>query len=148
VGLVVVPLPHDLVDDELRVTAEVKLLDPELDGNAQAIDDGVILHNVVGHVEVQSNNIKESIPIWGDQNNATPSPVETERAVKVHTPVLLGHRGRGLLCLSPFYHEVHQSLGVDGHLWDLGYVKLHVLESPLGNPCRVKAVFDDFPKTM
>jgi hypothetical protein len=90
-GVAVVRLPHDLVDDELRVTADVKSLDPELNSDAQAVDEGLVLHNIVGHMEVQSNNVEELIPLWGDQHNTSPDPIESERVIEVHTLVLLGH---------------------------------------------------------
>jgi hypothetical protein len=84
---------------------------------------------------VQLNNVEESIALWGDQHNASPNPIESERVIEVYTLVLLGHRGAvgggGLLCLSPFHHEVRQSLGLGGCLRDLDYVKPHELESPL-----------------
>jgi hypothetical protein len=41
-----------LVDKELRVTADVKPLNPELDGDAHVIDECLIFHHVVGHTEV------------------------------------------------------------------------------------------------
>jgi hypothetical protein len=43
VGVMIVRLPDDLVDDELRVTTDVKPLDPKLDGDAQAVDEGLIV---------------------------------------------------------------------------------------------------------
>jgi hypothetical protein len=52
VGVTTVRLPHDLVDDELRVTTNVKPLDPELGGNAEVVDEGLVLHQIVGHTEV------------------------------------------------------------------------------------------------
>jgi hypothetical protein len=51
-GVTAVRLPHDLVDDELRVTTNVKPLDLELSGNAYAIDEGLILRHNVGYTEV------------------------------------------------------------------------------------------------
>jgi hypothetical protein len=139
-----------LVDDKLRVTADVKPLDIELSGDTQAIDEGLVLCHIVGHTEVQSNNIEELIALFGDQHNASPDPIESERVIKVYTLVLLGHRGSGggLLCLRPFHHEVCQSLGLDGCLWDLGYVKPHELESPLGDPSRGEAISEDFPEPL
>jgi hypothetical protein len=46
-GDMAVQLPHDLVDDELRVTVDVKLLDPELGSDAEAVDEGLILCHIV-----------------------------------------------------------------------------------------------------
>jgi hypothetical protein len=51
-GVTVVRLPHDLVDDELRVTADVKPQDIELVGDAWAIDEHLIFYHIVGRAEV------------------------------------------------------------------------------------------------
>jgi hypothetical protein len=51
-GVTVVRHPHDLVDDKLRVTTDVKPLNPELGSNVHAIDEGLILHHIVGCAEV------------------------------------------------------------------------------------------------
>jgi hypothetical protein len=51
-GVTVVRLPHDLVDNKLRVAVNVKPLDIELNGNAQTIDEGLIFYHVVCHAEV------------------------------------------------------------------------------------------------
>jgi hypothetical protein len=37
-GITTIRLPHDLVDDELRVPMDVESLDPELGSDAQVID--------------------------------------------------------------------------------------------------------------
>jgi hypothetical protein len=133
-----------LVDDELRVAADVKPLNPELGGDAQAVDQCLIFYHIVGCEEVQSNHVEEPISLTGDQYDASPGPVESEGAIKIHAPVLLGDRGEWLLRLDPFTHEIRQSLGLDRHLWDIGYVKPHELESPLGNPSHGKAVSNIF----
>jgi hypothetical protein len=93
-----------LVDDELRVTVDVKLLNPKLGSNAQDIDECLIFRHIVGHTEVQSNYIEELMSLRGDQCYASPSPVEGERAIEIHALVLLGDRGRRLLSLSPLDH--------------------------------------------
>jgi hypothetical protein len=67
-----------LVDDELRGTTDVKPLNPELGGDAQAIDRCLVFCHIVGHAEVQSNYIEESISLRGDQYNASSGPVEVE----------------------------------------------------------------------
>jgi hypothetical protein len=95
-----------MVDDELRVAADIKPLDPELGCDVEAVDEGLILHHIVGRTKEQSNNVEEPIPLWGDPHNASPDPIESERVIKVYTPVLPGHRGRQLLCLGPYRHEV------------------------------------------
>jgi hypothetical protein len=86
-----IQLPHDLVDDELRVTTDVKPLDPELGGDAQAVDKVLILRHIVGRMEIHSNHIEESIFLGGDKHNASPGPVEPEGAIEVHAPMLLGN---------------------------------------------------------
>jgi hypothetical protein len=45
-------LPHDLVDDDLRVTADVKPQDLELSCEAQSIDECLLLCHIVGCAEV------------------------------------------------------------------------------------------------
>jgi hypothetical protein len=145
-GVMIVQLPHDMVDDELRVIVDVKLLDPELDGDAHVVDEGLIFCYIVGRVEVQSNHIEEPISLGGDQHNTSPAPAKSERAIEVHSPVLLGIHGRRLLCLGPFRHEVRQSLEFECHFWHVGYVKPHELESPLGNPSHGEAISNNLPE--
>ena len=41
-----------MVNDELRVTVYVEALDAELDGDAEATEEGLILRHVVGRREV------------------------------------------------------------------------------------------------
>jgi hypothetical protein len=48
--------------------------------------------------------------------------------------------------LSPFDHKILQSLGLDCHLWGIGYVEPHELKSPLGDPPHGEIVSDNFPK--
>ena len=38
---------HDLVNDQLRVAADVESRSTELDGDAQSIDKGLIFHGIV-----------------------------------------------------------------------------------------------------
>ena len=40
-------LLHDLVDDQLRVTADVESRSAELDGDVQPVDEGVVFRDVV-----------------------------------------------------------------------------------------------------
>jgi hypothetical protein len=46
-GVTTIQLPHDQVDEELRVTMGVKPLDPELGGDVQVVDKGLILRHIV-----------------------------------------------------------------------------------------------------
>jgi hypothetical protein len=59
----------------------------------QAVDECLIRRQIVGCVEVQSNHVEESISLRGHQYNASPGPIESEVAVEIHAPVLLGDRG-------------------------------------------------------
>jgi hypothetical protein len=54
--------------------------------------------------------------------------------------------GRRLLSLSPLGHKICQSLGLDICLGDVGYVQLHELEGPLGDPPHGETFPDDFSK--
>jgi hypothetical protein len=65
VGVTIVQLPHDFVDGELEATTDVEPLDPEIGGDVQAIDEGLVLCHIVGRTKVQSNNVEESISLGG-----------------------------------------------------------------------------------
>jgi hypothetical protein len=65
-GVTVVQLSDDLADDELRVIADVKLLNPELGGDSQVVDECLIFCYIVGHVEVWLNYVEEPISLRGD----------------------------------------------------------------------------------
>ena len=54
-------LLHHLVDDELRVTAHVEAFDAELDGDAEATEEGLVLRHVVRRREVQAYYISHVI---------------------------------------------------------------------------------------
>src|SRR5688572_26500585 len=45
---------HDLVDDELRVTAGVEAPDPYLDGDSQPVDQSLVLSHIVGRQEMEA----------------------------------------------------------------------------------------------
>jgi hypothetical protein len=52
VGVVIVRLSRDLIDDELRVSTDVMLPNSKFGGNAQTVDQCLILHHIVGGMEV------------------------------------------------------------------------------------------------
>jgi hypothetical protein len=56
--IAVVWLTHYLLDDQLRVTTDIKPLNPKLDDNAQAVDKRLVFRHIVGCVEMQSNHVK------------------------------------------------------------------------------------------
>jgi hypothetical protein len=81
----------------------------------------------------------------GEISTTPPLALLRVKAIEIHAPVLLGDRG-GVLSLSLFSHKVCQSLGLDRHLGDVGYVKPHELESPFGDPPHHETVLDNFPE--
>jgi hypothetical protein len=58
--------PTNLVNDELRVTVDVKPLDPELGGDVHAVNEGLILCHIVCCTKMQSNHVEESISLGED----------------------------------------------------------------------------------
>jgi hypothetical protein len=95
-------------------------------------------------MEVQSNNMKESISFRRDQCYASPSTIEGERVIEVHDPMPLSGWGVRLLSLGPFGYKIRQGLGLDHHLGHIGYVELDELECPFGNPSHGEMVPDNF----
>jgi hypothetical protein len=87
-------------------TSSESLLDPDLGGDAQAINKGLVLHHIIGRAEIQLNHVEELISLGGDQHNTSPCPVDSKGIVEVHAPVLPSNRGKRLLCLGPFHHDV------------------------------------------
>jgi hypothetical protein len=92
-GVVTVWLSHDLVHDELRVIADIKPLNPNLSGDAQAVDKRLVFHHIVGATEVQPKHIEETVSLRIDQHYASPGPIEGDRAITICAPVLLGDQG-------------------------------------------------------
>jgi hypothetical protein len=136
-GVTIVQLSHYLIQ-QLRVSTYVKLL-PKFSGDAQAIDQRLVLCHMVGSTEVQSNNIKVPFSLRRDHHYTSPGTVEGERAIEIHAPMLLSDQG-GLLSPGPFGHKIHQGLGHDRRLGHVGYVEPHELERPLGYPSRGETV--------
>jgi len=50
-------LLHDLIDDELRIPAYVEALYAELDGDAEAAEEGLVLRHVVRSREMQAYHV-------------------------------------------------------------------------------------------
>jgi hypothetical protein len=51
-GFATVRLSHDLIDDMVRVSVDVKSLNPEFSDDAQMVDQHLVLNHVVGCAEV------------------------------------------------------------------------------------------------
>src|SRR6185295_6381537 len=63
-------LLHDLIDDELRVPAYVEALDAEFDGDAEATEEGLVLHHVVRSREMQAYHVPHVFSEGGDEEEA------------------------------------------------------------------------------
>jgi hypothetical protein len=74
VGITSVQFPHDLVDNELRFTTDVKPLDPKNGSDAQAVEEGLIFCHIVYCVEMLLNHMEESISHGGGGIRMTPPP--------------------------------------------------------------------------
>jgi hypothetical protein len=131
-GVTVVQLPHDLVDNELRVAVNVKPRGPH------------ILPRCLSRGSVAE--LRKGVdPPWGRSVRCLlPLPIEGERVIKVHAPVLLGHQGRQLLRFCPFFHEICQRMGLDCCLRDICHIKPHKHKSPLRNPSCGEAIPGNF----
>jgi hypothetical protein len=60
--------------------------------------------------------------------------------------MLLRDRVGRLLSLGLFGRKICQGLGLDDHLWYIGYIEAHKLECPLGDPSYGETVPDNFSK--
>jgi hypothetical protein len=60
----------------------VKPLNPELGGDAQAIDECLVFHHIVGHVEVQSNYVEEPISLGEISMTPPPAPLRVKEPSK------------------------------------------------------------------
>jgi hypothetical protein len=56
-GVAIVRVLHDLVDHELGITMNIEVSDPEFDGDAQPINESLILSYIVGGSEMESDCI-------------------------------------------------------------------------------------------
>jgi hypothetical protein len=111
--------------NKVRVTVDVKPPNLELSGDVQAAHEGLIFCHIVRRTEMKPNYIEESISLEGDHNDASPHPIEGERAVEVHALVLSGLWGRRLLVL---VHSAMKSASV----WDLiAICGIYVMSSPM-----------------
>jgi hypothetical protein len=56
----------------------------------QAIYQGLVLCYIIGSMEMESTNVKESITPRRHQHYTSPGTVEGEGAIEVHAPMLVG----------------------------------------------------------
>jgi hypothetical protein len=110
----------DLIDDDLGVVVRNKSLDSKGNGDAQPMDQGLILRAVVGRFVVDLQDVFQVIALGGDEEDACACSCafEVQRTVEVHLPVLRLLNRRGLLGLRPLGDEIGEDLGLDGLLWE------------------------------
>jgi hypothetical protein len=53
---------HDLVNHELRVSPDVEAFDACFDGDSEAAEEGLVLHHVVEHREMQAYHVPHMLP--------------------------------------------------------------------------------------
>jgi hypothetical protein len=61
-GIATVQLSHFLIDNEVRVSMDVKPQNPELGSNVRAVDQGLILGHIIGSAEVHSTLLRVKEP--------------------------------------------------------------------------------------
>jgi hypothetical protein len=61
---------HDLVDHELRVSPYVEALDARLDGDSEAVEEGLVLLHVIRRGEVQAHRVSHVLPKGRDEKQA------------------------------------------------------------------------------
>jgi hypothetical protein len=57
-------------------------MNPELDGDAQVVDEGRIFYHIVCHAEMLPNYIDESISLGEDHNDTSPTPLRLKEPSK------------------------------------------------------------------
>jgi hypothetical protein len=81
-GVTTVRLSHDLVDDELRVSVDVKPLNTKFSGDVHTVDRCLVHCHSVGCMEVQSNHLNESITFRRDQHHPPPALLRVKEPSK------------------------------------------------------------------
>jgi hypothetical protein len=121
----------DLIDDDLGVVVRNKSPDFEGNGDAQPMDQGLVLGAVVARLVVDLQDVLQVITLRRDEEDACACTFEVQGTVKVHIPVLrLLHRRR-LLGLRPLGDEIGEDLGLDGLPWAKLEVEFAQLDRPL-----------------
>jgi hypothetical protein len=55
--VVAVRVLHDLIDHELGITTNIEVSDPEFDGDAQPVNESLVLSYIVGGSKMESNRV-------------------------------------------------------------------------------------------
>ena len=104
------PVFVELVDDQQGVFIYHEAFDVELDGYTKSVETCFILGGVVGGWKMYSENVSELVFGQRNEQNASTSTVDVERAVKVHHLVLGASNKDGLLDLGPLSNKVSERL--------------------------------------
>jgi hypothetical protein len=104
----------DLVNDNLGVAVGDELLDSEVSGDVQPMDQGLILGAVVGCLVVDLQDVLQVIALGRDEEDAHACALVVQGTVEVHLPVLWLLRRWWLLGLRPLRDEIGEDLGLDG----------------------------------
>jgi hypothetical protein len=65
------------LDDELRIAFHEQLSDPKRQGNAQPKNEGLVLRNVVGCLEVEMHHILELLLVKSEEQDPRAGPLLT-----------------------------------------------------------------------
>jgi hypothetical protein len=121
----------DLIDDDLGVAVRNKSLDLEGNGDAQPMDQGLVLSAIVGRLVMDLQDVLQVIALGRDEEDACACPFEVQGTVELHLLVLrLLHRRR-LLGLRPLEDKINEDLGLDVLPWAELEVEFTQLDRPL-----------------
>ena len=110
--VVIARLLHDLIDDELRVTAHVEALDAELDGDAGALRRASYSAMLFEVGKCKRITYCMCSPRGEMKRRPAPASVfitDPSKYIVQHSPWICG----GAAECRPFSHEVSQDLGLD-----------------------------------
>src|SRR5881394_253452 len=98
------------------------------------MEESLIFNSIVGHQEVDLENVFESLTGRGDEHDASPRTFNHEGAIEVHCPILKLLCDGRCLDFCPLGEEVDECLGIYSHSWLEGELKGSELHHPLCNP--------------
>ena len=135
-----------MVDDQLGVAPDVKPLDTQLDGDAQAIDECLILSHIIGGGKMDANYVPHAFLEGQNEDQPHAGAFLHQRSIEVHRPVLLVNDCWWHLDLGPFCDEISQHLGLDGRSGGICNALTHQLECPFRGSTHGILVLDDLAK--
>src|SRR5438132_1025758 len=108
------------------------------------MEESLILGSIVGHREVDLENIFESLTSRGDEHDASPRAFHHERAVEVHCPVFKLLSDGESLDFYPLSDEIDKCLGLYSLLWLEDQPKRFEFHRPLFDPSSGITIVKDF----